>query len=165
MASPTRLAWAALKSLGRGLLALLILFEEWGWSPLARALGRLTRWPPFARLERRIAALAPRTALAVLCAPALLLLPLKIGALCLLALGRVALGLLMLVLGKLLGTAIVARLFMLTQPQLMRMRWFERGYRRWTAWRDRVVAGLRASAAWGAARALAARLRALRRGA
>ncbi len=165
MPSPARLAWAALRSLGRGLLALLILFEEWGWSPLARALGRLTRWAPFARLERRIARLSPRHALAVLCLPALLLLPVKIGALWLLAIGRVATGLLTLLAGKLLGTAVVARLFMLTQPQLMRLRWFERCYRRWIAWKARIVAGLRASAAWTAARAFAARVRALRRGA
>jgi len=162
MSSPTRLAWAALRSLGRGLLALLILFELWGWSPLARALGRLCRWPPVARLERRIAALAPRKAVVLLCVPALLLLPVKIGALCLLALGRVAMGLLVLVVGKLLGTAVVARLFLLTQPQLMRLRWFERGYRRWSTWKNRLVAGVRRSAAWTAMRAVAARLRASR---
>jgi hypothetical protein len=165
MPSPTRLAWAALRSLGRGLVVPLILFEQWGWSPLARALGRLTRWQPVARLEERIARLAPRQALALLCVPALLLLPVKIGALWLLALGRVAAGLLMLVAGKLLGTAVVARLFLLTHPQLMRMRWFERGYRRWVGWQERIVAGVRSSLLWTTARALAARVRAFGRGA
>jgi hypothetical protein len=43
---------ALLHSLGRlvkglfsGLLALVILFEEWGWEPLQRALARLGRLP------------------------------------------------------------------------------------------------------------------------
>ncbi len=161
MPSPARLAWAALRSLGRGLLALLILFEEWGWSPLARALGRLTRWAPFARLERRIARLSPRHALAVLCLPALLLLPVKIGALWLLGLGRVVLGLVVLVTAKILGTAVVARLFLLTRPQLMRMGWFARVYVRWERWKARMVASLVETAGWRAAQAFAARVRAM----
>jgi len=31
------------------LLALIIVFEEWGWRPLADLLGRLARWRPWAR--------------------------------------------------------------------------------------------------------------------
>ena len=150
----------ALKAVVRGAVALLILFEQWGWLPLARGLGQLARWPLVARLERRIAALGPRVALAVLFVPALALLPIKLAALGLVALGRVALGLAVLVIAKLLGTALVARLYLLTQPQLMRLAWFARAHRRWIAWKTRIVASLVESPGWLAARAWALRVRA-----
>ena len=161
MAAPLKPLWAALKTSGRWVVALVILFEEWGWTPLARALGRVARWPVVGRLERRVAGLGPRIALVVLFVPAVALLPVKIGALWLLGLGRVALGLTVLVVAKILGTAIVARLFQLTQPQLMRLGWFARGYARWFAWKTRVIASLVESPGWLAAQALVARLRAL----
>lgn len=160
MAQPVRLAWSALKTAGRWALAAVILFEEWGWTPLARGLGRLARRAGLQRLERHIAALGPRVSLAVLFVPALALLPVKIGALWLLGLGRVVLGLAMLVVAKIVGTAVVARLFILTRPQLMRMRWFAGAYARWSAWRARVVASLVETAGWRAAQAFAAHVRA-----
>ena len=153
--------WGALKTVGRWALALVILFEEWGWSPLARGLGRLARRAGVQRLERRIAGLGPRVAFGVLFVPALALLPVKIGALWLLGLGRVVLGLLVLVVAKILGTAVVARLFLLTRPQLMRMGWFARAYARWDAWKTRVVGSLVETPGWRAAQAFAARVRAL----
>jgi hypothetical protein len=160
MGKPLKSIWNALKTLARWAVALLILFEEWGWRPLARGLGRLLRWSALRRLERRIARLGPHVALVVLCVPALALLPIKIGAWWLIGLGRIVPGLLMLVVAKILGTAVVARLFLLTQPQLMRLGWFARGYRRWIGWKKRVIASLVESAGWIAARGLAARLRA-----
>jgi len=156
-----RLAWNALKGVVQVLAALLILFEEWGWAPLARALGRVARWPPLRRLEGRITGLGPHLALVLLFVPALALLPIKIGALWLIGLGRVALGLGMIVLAKLLGTAVVARLFLLTRPQLMRLGWFARVYLRWFAWKTRTVAILVESRLWLGARALASRVCAL----
>ena len=104
--------------------------------------------------------LGPRVALAVLFVPALALLPVKLGALWLFALGRVALGLAMLVAAKLVGTAVVARLYLLTQPQLMRMTWFARIHRRWIVWKTPIVASLVESPSWVAARAWATRMRA-----
>lgn len=160
MSGPSQPIWNALKTVGRRAVALLILFEQWGWLPLARALGQLARWPLIARLERRIARLGPRVALAVLFVPALALLPIKLAALWLVALGRVALGLAVLVVAKLLGTAVVARLYLLTQPQLMRMAWFARTHRRWIAWKTRIIASLVESPGWVAARAWALRVRA-----
>ena len=105
-------------------------------------------------------ALGPRVALAVLFVPALALLPIKLAALWLVALGRVALGLAVLVVAKVLGTALVARLYLLTQPQLMRLGWFARLHCRWIAWKTRIVASLVESPGWIAARAWALRVRA-----
>ena len=160
MAVPLQPAWNALKTVGRRVVAVLILFEQWGWMPLARALGRLARWPVVERLEQRIARLGPHAALAVLFVPALALLPIKLGALWLVALGRVAWGLATLVVAKLLGTAVVARLYLLTQPQLMRLAWFARVHRRWMAWKTRVIGSLVDSPGWIAMRAWAVRVRA-----
>jgi hypothetical protein len=130
------------------LLALLILFEEWGWQPLQRLAARITQLPPLAWLERRIAALPPWAALAVFFLPALALLPIKLAALWLIGKGRAGLGLLVIVAAKLVGTALVARLFQLTQPALMQMAWFARLYGRWAAWKEALLARVRASWAW-----------------
>jgi hypothetical protein len=143
------------------LLALALLFEEWGWEPLARLLGQLARLPIIGWLERRIAALPPYGALAVFFLPALLLLPVKLLALWLISQGRTLLGVTVIVAAKLLGTAIVARLFMLTQQQLMQLAWFARIYARWTDWKEALLAQVRASRPWRIARWLKLRVRRL----
>jgi hypothetical protein len=143
------------------LLALALLFEEWGWEPLARLLGQLARLPIIGWLERRIAALPPYGALAVFFLPALLLLPVKLLALWLISQGRTLLGVTVIVAAKLLGTAIVARLFMLTQSQLMQLAWFARLYARWTDWKAALLARVRASRPWRIARLLKLRVRRL----
>ncbi len=140
-------------------LALVILFEEWGWEPLQRLLARIGQWPGFRWVERWVRGLPPYAALALFAVPALLLLPVKLAALWLIHQGRTVLGLLIILTAKVVGTAIVARLFTLSQPALMRLGWFARLYTRWSAWKDALLAWVRASAAWRAARALKAGLR------
>jgi hypothetical protein len=154
----------ALRTLGRWAVALLLLFEEWGWEPLARQLAKLGRLPPFAALERLIRRLPPYAALAVFFVPTLLLLPIKLLALWLIGRGHALLGLAVIVGAKLVGTAIVARLFALTHDALMRLPWFARAYTRWVRWKDALMAQVRASAVWREARRLKAVVRrALRR--
>ena len=55
-------------------LALIILFEEWGWEPLQRALAWVGRLPGLRWLEARLPALPPYGALALFLLPTLLLL-------------------------------------------------------------------------------------------
>ncbi len=155
------LPWRLLKSVATWGVALLILFEEWGWEPLSRLLGLLSRLPFIAWVERRIAALPPRIALLVFFVPALMLLPFKIGALWLIGRGKPVLGLVVIVLAKVVGTAVVARLFLLTQPQLMKMAWFARWYHRWVGWKEKVMARVRSSLPWRTARAVRVRWRRL----
>jgi hypothetical protein len=140
----------ALKILFQWAVALLILFEEWGWVPLANALARLGRLPVFRWLEGRIQSLPPYAALLVFFAPTIALLPVKFFALWLIGEGRSVLGVTIIVVAKIAGTAVVARLFMLTQPALMQLPWFARLYIRWTTWKDALIAQVRASAAWRA---------------
>lgn len=146
--------WRWLRRLLGALLALLILFEEWGWEPLQRLAARIARLPPLAWLERRITRLPPWAALGVFALPMLALLPVKLAALWLIGQGRATLGVLLIVAAKLVGTALVARLFTLTQPALMQLAWFARGYRRWMAWKTALIERVRASWAWRVGRLL-----------
>jgi len=145
-----------LRHLAVGLLALLILFEEWGWEPLRRALTWLGRIPVMRRIEAVVARLSPPAALAVLLLPTLGLLPVKLLALWLIAHGAALTGLAVVVAAKLIGTAVLAWLFSLTQPALLRMPWFAAGYRRWYAWKEALLERVRASWAWRTGRAVKA---------
>ncbi|MDZ7813339.1 MAG: hypothetical protein U5L74_09540 [Ideonella sp.] len=160
--SPPRPWWhRALLGLVRWPLALIILFEEWGWGPLQRALAAIGQWPGFRWAEAAVRRLPPYAALALFLLPSLLLLPVKLGALWLIGHGKAVWGALLILTAKLVGTAIVARLFTLTQPALMQLAWFARLYGRWTVWKDALLVWVRASAAWRAGRVLKAQVRRL----
>jgi len=141
------------------LLALLILFEEWGWEPLQAGLARLGAWLHLRRLEDVIRRLPPWAALALFVLPTLALFPVKLGALWLIGHGQVLAGAAVIVGAKLVGTAVVARLFTLTQPSLVRLAWFAALYGRWTAWKTALLMQVRASRPWRAARVLKYRSR------
>jgi hypothetical protein len=130
------------------IVAIVILFEEWGWEPLQALMARIGRLPPLAWLERRVARLPSYAALAVLAVPALAILPVKLAAVWFMARGHALGGLIVIVVAKLAGTAVLARLFALTQPALMRLAWFARWYTRWVAWKNELKAWVRASWAW-----------------
>ncbi len=129
-------------------VALLVVFWEWGWEPLQRAFARLARLRVLHWIEARIRALPPWGALIVFLLPSLLLLPVKLLALWLIGKGQALFGLLVIVLAKLVGTALLARIFLLTQPALMRLAWFAALYNRWMPWKDSLLARVRASWAW-----------------
>ena len=136
------------------LIAVWLLFEEWGWEPLAALFARLARLPLWSWLERKIALLPPRGALFVFGVPMLALLPVKLMALYLFGKGQTTLGLALLLSAKIGGTAVLARLFQLTQPALMQLRWFAWWYPRWKAWKDSILAQVRRSAVWRAGQGL-----------
>ncbi len=139
-------AW--LKAPLRLALALVILFEEWGWEPLQRLMARLARLPLLRQLEALVARLPPRAALVTFLVPGLALVPVKIAALWLIARGNPLLGVLMVVFAKVAGTAVMARLFALTQPALMRLPWFAAVYGRWAVWKGALLAWVRSSTVW-----------------
>ncbi len=141
-----------LRTLTLAPIALILVFEDWGWEPLARAAAKLSRLPLWAYLERKIAGLSRWPALAVYAIPFLSLLPVKLLALALFARGDALAGLVLLVVAKLLGTAILARLFQLTQPALMQFDWFARWYPRWVSWKSNLVFAVHRSRLWRMAR-------------
>ena len=155
-----RALWRALRMLLLGLAALWFFLEEFGWHPLAAWLGRFARWPPWARVEARIAAVPPRAALLLFLLPAALLLPVKLLALQLMHAGRPLTGLVVIVAAKLIGTALGGRLFLLMRPQLMQLRRFARLVAWWRRTRWQVRRALEASAGWRAMRAAVRRWRA-----
>ena len=144
-----------LRRLLRGVLLILaaaILFiEEWGWRPLTACMAWLAKWPPLARLEAAIRGVSPRWALVLFIVPATLLFPIKLVALWLIHEGHAALGLAVIVAAKLLGTALVGRLFVLTERQLMQFAWFVRALNWWRATKERVKAAVKRTASWRAA--------------
>ena len=154
-----RLLWRIVRGALLVLAAALLFFEEWGWRPLTAWAARVAQWPPIARLEARVQGLSPRLALALFFLPTLLLLPVKLLALWLIQHGQTVLGLVVILFAKLLGTALVGRLFILTESQLMHFAWFARGLGWWRATKDRVKAAVRGSFAWRAARASRRKLR------
>jgi hypothetical protein len=144
--------WSVLRPLLSVLLqvvaALILIFEEWGWKPLADAMARLARFRPWAMAETWIASLPPYGALLVFALPTTILLPLKLFSVWLLAnsyffaAGALFIG------AKIVSTALIARIFMLTQPALMRIGWFARAYNKFTPWKDALFARIRASYTW-----------------
>lgn len=155
--------WRALRGLLRFILAIVILFEEWGWAWFGRIMGYIGRLPVLRAIERWIANLPPYGALVMLVLPALLLLPVKVLALYLIGKGRTVYGISVILIAKVVGTALVARIFQLIHPALMRLPWFVPLYARWTHYKEALLGWVRESAAWRAARAIKLRVRRLLR--
>lgn len=147
-------AWHIVRGLLLALAALVIFIEEWGWRPLSAMLARLGRWLPLGHLEARIRKAPRRVALLLFLAPALLLFPLKLVALWLIEEGRATLGISLIVLAKVVGTAIVGRLFVLLEQQLLTFPWFARVLDWWVRTKTRVMTALRESLLWRTMRVL-----------
>lgn len=141
-------------------LALVLLFEEWGWRPLVRLLGELRRFRLWARFEDWLQTLRPYPSLLVFALPSILVLPLKLASFWLIANGHVIVAGLLFAGAKVVGTAIVARLFVLLQPKLMSIWWFARAYTWLMPWKEAVFSAIRASWAWRYGRVLKARAKA-----
>lgn len=159
MSTLKRFLKAAFNATFGTVLALVLIFEEWGWEPLARLLARLARLPLWARAERLIAGLPPWAALLTFFVPMLALFPIKLLALFWISRGHTLAGLLLILAAKLAGTAILARLFGLTQPALMRLPWFARWYPRWKNWKDAMIERVKAQPLWLAGQRTVRRIR------
>jgi hypothetical protein len=140
-------------------LALILLFEEWGWRPLADALAWLARFKIWARAEHAIASLPPYGALAVLALPTSVLFPLKLLAVFLVAQGKLVAAGFLFVGAKIASTALIARLFMLTRPALMQLSWFAQAYNWIMPWKEALFERIRASWAWRYGRMVKNRVR------
>ena len=125
--------------------AVIIILEDWLWDDLARFAAFIGQLPILRSIETLIIALPPYLALFVFAVPALLLVPVKLIALYFIAHGQKTLGVLTVVAAKFVGTALVARLFILTRPKLMRIGWFARGYERFISFKDRLYTLLRST--------------------
>jgi len=127
------------------LAAAIILIEDWLWDDLARIAAAIGRLPVFRAIEALIATLPPYLALACFGLPALLLVPVKIAALYFISHGHAMLGLSTIVGAKVVGTALVARIFTLTKAKLMRIKWFAWLYEKFIAFKARVYGAIKAT--------------------
>ncbi len=130
------------------LAALIVLLEDWLWDELLWLATWLGQLPVLRQVEALIAALPAYGALAVFAAPSLLLVPVKLLALWFIAHGHASLGLLTVIVAKFVGTALVARIYTLTEPQLLRIAWFARLHERFVRFKTKVYAAIKASAAY-----------------
>jgi hypothetical protein len=140
--------------------ALLLMFEDWCWELGMALVRRVVAWPPLHALESRICALSPRVALCLFVLPAILLFPVKVMALVAIAHGHPVTGVGVIVLAKLLGAAVVARVYALTLPALLTLVWFARGHGGFMRVKARWIGHLKASPHWQHCVATSARLRA-----
>ncbi len=145
------------------LLALVILFEEWGWEPLQRLLRSAVALLRLQKFEAWLQTLPPFAALVALAVPSLMLLPAKLAAFALIARGQIFWGGMVFVAAKLIGTAVIARVFGIVQPSLMQLAWFARIYTAWKRWKDALLERIRAKSAWQQAKAFKARIATLLR--
>jgi hypothetical protein len=152
-----------LRRFARALLAipaaLLLLFEEWIWDNFVRATAWVARLPIFRRLEALVQRLPPWAAVTAFVVPFLVLVPVKLAAFWLMGTGHLRTGIGIYVLGKVVGTAVLTRLFTLTKPALLRIGWFARLYAWFVAVRDRLYAYVRSLRVYQATKAI---LRAVR---
>ena len=147
-------AWGVLRGCLLWLAAIVLFIEEWGWGPLTAFAARVARWPPVAWVEARISAAPRHLALLLFLAPAVMLFPLKLAALWLIEQGRTTLGIGLIVAAKLLGTALVGRLFVLLEGQLLTFAWFAYALGWWHRTKARVRRAVRESTLWRTARVL-----------
>lgn len=129
------------------LAALFMFVEEWIWDRLTALMAAVGKLPVVRKMEAGIAKLPPYPAMGVFILPSLLLLPVNLFAIYLTAQGHATMGASILIGAKLLGTAILARLFALCRPSLLTVNWFRRLYE----WIGRVKQWLYTSAPWQAA--------------
>jgi hypothetical protein len=139
--------------------ALVLLLEEWCWALGLRLGAWVGRLPGLGWLEMRVRALPPYAALCAFVLPGLLLLPVKLLALMAIAKGHPASGIATIVVAKLGGAAVVARLYALTLPTLLAVGWFARCHGWFMDGKTRCLAYLRASAAFRRARRQLRRVR------
>lgn len=128
--------------------AMLLMFEDWLWNACATLGSHFTGLRALRKIEEVLVGLSPRLALCAYVMPAVLLFPVKLLALFAMARGHVSLGIVVILVAKLLGTALVARIYSLTKPALLSMPWFARWHNRFVVHKDRLILRLKTSPAW-----------------
>lgn len=139
--------------------AAVVFFEQ----TLIRLLNAITaviaRWAPVAALEAWLKKQPPYIALLAFVMPSILILPIKLSAIYFAAHHMFIMAIAAVVLGKMLATAIVARLYVVLRPTLMTIGWFARLDTWFFFWRDRAYAFVRSLPAWQKAKAIIDRTR------
>jgi hypothetical protein len=148
--------WSAVVGVG----TLVFVLEEWLWDTLKAVMDVLGRLPVISQLEAWIRTLPPAGAAVFFILPTSLALPVKLTALHMIAHGHFLGGGMIIIAAKVVATALFARIYVLTQPALMQVRWFvavRAAVLRWRQWAYEQIA---AHPLWQAMRERVARWRA-----
>lgn len=135
------------------LAALLMWVEEWLWEHLKSLTAWIAKFPLLHWCERFLAGLPPYPTMVVFLLPGAILFPVKLGAVWLMTHGQVLLGIGVVLAAKVVGTAIVARMYVVCQPKLMTIGWFARIHDWLTVTRDKLYSAIRAMPLYQATRA------------
>lgn len=108
------------------LAALLMWWEEWLWERLKVITRWMARFPLIRWYEAAVLRLSPYPMMIVFLLPWALLLPLKLLAVYWITQGYWLLSLSVIAGAKVLGTALVARMYVICHPKLMTIAWFRR---------------------------------------
>jgi hypothetical protein len=130
------------------LAAAFMFFEEWLWDHLTRFMAWVARARVFRWMEARLGAMPPYGAMAIFLVPGAMLLPVKLAALYLITHGHPGAGLAIIIAAKVVGTAIVARIFTVCRPALLRVGWFRRLYEWIVRLKNRLYTAIKAMPAW-----------------
>ena len=141
------------------LAAAIVFFEQTLIKYLNVAMAAVAQWPPIAQLEAWLVRLPPYAALAAFVAPSILILPIKLVALWFAAMGLYGPALGTLIVGKMLGTAVLARLYRILRPTLMTIPWFAKADTWFFYWRDEAYAFVKSLPAWKRLSAMVQQLR------
>ena len=150
-----------LKRIAIWILVLFWLIEEAVWDAINWCEEQIAFLRIIQIVERWLSARTPWQAAGLMLVPALALFPVKFLGLWLIATGHALSGVGVIVAAKLIGTAIVARLYRLCQTQLLSLTWFAAGHRlvlRISAWARTTEAWKTASRWKAAVRASAKRI-------
>jgi len=142
------------------LAAVIILLEDWLWDDLARIAAAIGRLPIFHQIEALVVRLPPYGALIFFGAPSLLLVPVKLAALYFISHGHPTFGLATIIVAKVAGTALVARIFNLTRPALLRISWFAWLHNRFVAFKTRIYESIKSTSIYKSAHRQNLRMRA-----
>lgn len=130
------------------LAAAVVFIEQTLIALLNFAMAALARWTPIARLEAWLVRQPPWIAFLSFVAPSILILPIKLSALFFAANHKYGMAVGAVVVGKILATAIVARLYRILRPTLMTIGWFATADSWFFHWRDEAYAFVRSLPAW-----------------
>lgn len=132
------------------ILAALIMFvEEWLWNHITDLTAWVARLPIFRSIEAKLATLPPYGALAVLVLPGTLLFPIKFAALYYMTHGHAAVGIGVIITAKLIGTAVVARMFAVCHTALMQIGWLQKLVNGIVSAKNWLYSRIKAMPAWG----------------
>ncbi len=125
--------------------AIFVLLEDWLWDDLQRFAAAIGRLPVFRQVESLVVGLPPYGALAMFATPTLLLFPIKLAALWFIANGQPTFGVLIAIAAKIAGTALIARIYKLTEAKLLLIGWFAWLHTRFVAFKARVYSTIKAT--------------------